>query len=662
MKKYIGAFLVLTMVCVGAAQAKAVTVDDLLKEITSLKQQVAELQSQVSAQVISALRNPVAPTASVQKSGTVMITDIRQNPNLPGPAIPPAVITKTLSKGTNDAEVKVLQSVLKDAGYLKEEVTGYYGRATEAAVKKFQADRGLEATGSVGPRTRAALIPAPTEVPAPFPVTPLRPSSSTETGCSLGSRFNAFTGKPCLETTSVPTVTPTATKTETSCAASGYQFAGKFGSYGSGNGQFDMPYELDADAQGNIYVPDTHNNVVQKFDANGNFVLKFGSYGSGNGQLDRPYGLGVDASGNVYVADTYNNRIVKFSGTGTHLATFGDTILNHPGAVKFDQSGNMYVTDIDNRRVVKFDANGNMLLTFGSYGTGNGQFSDLRGIAIAPNGNVYVVDNNQANRVQVFNSNGVYLNQFGTAGTGNGQFKNPADLHFDSNGYLYVVEAHGNRVQKFDQSGNYLGQFASFGSGNGQISYPLGMTIDKANNIYISDWKNARIVKFSPCSQIAVTTDSSVSTSANSQYRTSATICNVNSAPSLQVLSPNGGEVFVAGQRTTVSWKSCNIPTNAQIGFVFDFRNPGIPSAQQYTFSVISTNPSTSYTTINDGSELVTIPISAYYSNLGTIQHQGLYQARVIYVEPNGHVIDDTSDGLFTINQPSVGMTTISGH
>ena len=48
----------------------------------------------------------------------------------------------------------------------------------------------------------------------------------------------------------------------------------------------------------------------------GTFVTKWGSFGSGNGQFNDPNGVAVDGSGNVYVADSNNNRIQKFSCSG----------------------------------------------------------------------------------------------------------------------------------------------------------------------------------------------------------------------------------------------------------------------------------------------------------------------------------------------------------
>jgi len=66
------------------------------------------------------------------------------------------------------------------------------------------------------------------------------------------------------------------------------------------------------DSSGNVYVADTGNHRIQKFNASGEFLAKWGSEGTGDGQFDCPYGVAVDSNGNVYVADMGNDRIQKF--------------------------------------------------------------------------------------------------------------------------------------------------------------------------------------------------------------------------------------------------------------------------------------------------------------------------------------------------------------
>jgi len=72
------------------------------------------------------------------------------------------------------------------------------------------------------------------------------------------------------------------------------------------------PSDVAADSSGNVYVADTGNHRIQKFDSEGNFLAKWGEQGSGNGMFNDPEGIAVDGSGNVYVTDQSNHRVQKF--------------------------------------------------------------------------------------------------------------------------------------------------------------------------------------------------------------------------------------------------------------------------------------------------------------------------------------------------------------
>ncbi len=54
-----------------------------------------------------------------------------------------------------------------------------------------------------------------------------------------------------------------------------YQFIKKWGSNGTGNGQFDSPINIAIDSADNVYITDMWDNRVQKFDSSGNFVTKW---------------------------------------------------------------------------------------------------------------------------------------------------------------------------------------------------------------------------------------------------------------------------------------------------------------------------------------------------------------------------------------------------
>jgi DNA-binding beta-propeller fold protein YncE len=77
-------------------------------------------------------------------------------------------------------------------------------------------------------------------------------------------------------------------------------------------GQFRSPWGIAVDSQGDVYVTDTGNHRVQKFDREGNFITQWGGFGNGDGQFNFPYGIAVDAKGSVFVVDSGNTRVQQF--------------------------------------------------------------------------------------------------------------------------------------------------------------------------------------------------------------------------------------------------------------------------------------------------------------------------------------------------------------
>ena len=57
---------------------------------------------------------------------------------------------------------------------------------------------------------------------------------------------------------------------------------------------FFQPEDVAVDGSGNVYVVDTVNYRIQKFDSDGTFLTKWGSKGSGDGEFFGPRGLEVD--------------------------------------------------------------------------------------------------------------------------------------------------------------------------------------------------------------------------------------------------------------------------------------------------------------------------------------------------------------------------------
>src|SRR5215203_4589524 len=136
-------------------------------------------------------------------------------------------------------------------------------------------------------------------------------------------------------------------------------FITKWGNSTDGDGQLSNPQGVAIDSFGNVYVSDTDNDRIQKFNSSGDFITRWGGSGTSNGQISEPRGLAIDSSGNVYVADSGNNRIQKFNASGGFISKWGslgsgDGQFISPLGVAIDSSGNVYVADSGNNCIQKF--------------------------------------------------------------------------------------------------------------------------------------------------------------------------------------------------------------------------------------------------------------------------------------------------------------------
>ncbi|MFQ5940890.1 MAG: 6-bladed beta-propeller, partial [Nitrososphaerales archaeon] len=90
-------------------------------------------------------------------------------------------------------------------------------------------------------------------------------------------------------------------------------FIAKWGSKGSGDGEFNFPSGVGIDSSDNVYVVDISNHRIQKFTNDGKFIAKWGSKGSGDGEFNFPKGIAIDPSGKIYVTDASNHRVQVFT-------------------------------------------------------------------------------------------------------------------------------------------------------------------------------------------------------------------------------------------------------------------------------------------------------------------------------------------------------------
>ena len=80
---------------------------------------------------------------------------------------------------------------------------------------------------------------------------------------------------------------------------------------GTGDGQLRFPTGVAVNSSGNIHVAGPFNDRFQIFDSAGVFQSKFGSSGSGDGQFDGLFDIAIDST-RIYVVDHFNSRVQVF--------------------------------------------------------------------------------------------------------------------------------------------------------------------------------------------------------------------------------------------------------------------------------------------------------------------------------------------------------------
>ncbi len=285
-------------------------------------------------------------------------------------------------------------------------------------------------------------------------------------------------------------------------AASGMdppQFLLEWGTRGNVEGQLITPHGISVSADGDVYVADTGNNRIQKFNSEGAFITGWGESGAGIGQFNHPHGIAVAPDGNVYVGETGNARIQKFTSDGAFIRTWGtrgsgNGQFLHLHDLATDGAGNVYATDRDTHSVQKFTSDGTFVTRWGSFGFGDGQFDRPNGIAVDEAGDVYVADTSA--RIQKFASDSSFLLRWGTEGPGDGQLDFPRGMSADRLGNVFVADRDNHRIQMFRTDGSFVTKWGSSGAGPGEFSFPYAVTADASGNVYVADSSNDRVQRF----------------------------------------------------------------------------------------------------------------------------------------------------------------------
>jgi DNA-binding beta-propeller fold protein YncE len=253
-----------------------------------------------------------------------------------------------------------------------------------------------------------------------------------------------------------------------------------------------------------------------QFDRNGKFVREIGkdSYGFMFAAQVR-----VDPNDNLWVVDEMSTMVIKFDPQGRVAMLLGrkaesvnvparagnagegagqpTDLFDRPTDVAWDAAGNIFVADgLGNARIAKFDKDGKFVKSWGKRGTGQGEFANVRSIAVDAQGNVYAADSGNK-RVQVFDNDGKFKTAFTNVGNASAlcltkgaspvlyvSNSNPPE-DIDRDGEIYKMRLDGTVVGKFGKAGKLPKEFGTVNA----------IDCRNENTLYVGEVGNLRVQK-----------------------------------------------------------------------------------------------------------------------------------------------------------------------
>jgi sugar lactone lactonase YvrE len=250
-------------------------------------------------------------------------------------------------------------------------------------------------------------------------------------------------------------------------------------------GTLSSPFGIGSDAAGNIYVVNSVNNTISKYNSSG---VAAGLLTTTGATLANPVGVVFDSQGNYYILNenTTASKVYKYNAAGALQSVSFIANLTTSFGIAIDASDNLYVTGYSGTTyfVSKYTttgATGTLTLSLGT-----SKLNKPTGVAVDPSGNIYVLmnGNGQIYKFPTAGGNGTrYPNATATFGTSYG-------IAADRGGNIYIANSTGGTVTVYNST-TLLTTITG-------LTTPRGMVVDNLGNLYVDDFTHSTLKKFAP--------------------------------------------------------------------------------------------------------------------------------------------------------------------
>ena len=269
-------------------------------------------------------------------------------------------------------------------------------------------------------------------------------------------------------------------------AAQEFEFVVEFGAKGEREAQFAETLFMAFGPDSAIYIVDTDNFRIQKFNEIGNFLFHIQMETDSEFRFINPTAVTVGTDRSIYVMDW---MFVQISDPNLQT-TLEPKIFNYgPCIHKFDAQGAFvasYPIQDFSQQIAPLEAASPGLDADGNYALiipqGNTKRAFL--LTVDANRNLYVCD---SGTVYKLSSEGEPVARYPLAQQGTGRLVHPVDMTVDAAGNLYVVDEKGHRVLKYSTEGKFLRAFGEYGDAAGQFIAPFKIVALTDGTLLVAD-------------------------------------------------------------------------------------------------------------------------------------------------------------------------------